>query len=165
MIRNVAVGLVLMLAVFAQAGVTGAAPERSVELKTTAEIEMEVINKEGKKEIHRVEAARVVPGDEVIYTIHYTNVGDDPAERVIITDAIPDHMVYTDGSASGKGAAITFSVDGGRTYDAAGNLTVEKDDGTQRQASASDYTHIRWALKDPLVPSTAGFVAFKATLQ
>ena len=163
--RNSAVGLVLMLVLFAQAGAIGAAPERSIEIKTTAEIEMEVINKDGKKEIHRVEAAKVVPGDEVIYTIHYANVGDDVAERVIITDAIPDHMIYTDGSASGKGTTVTFSVDSGRSYDVAANLKVAEADGKKRQANATDYTHIRWTFEDQLVPSTAGYVAFRAKLQ
>ncbi|MFH1313719.1 MAG: hypothetical protein ABIJ00_10915 [Candidatus Eisenbacteria bacterium] len=162
---NSAVGLILMLVVFAQAGAIGADPERSIELKTTAQIEMEVINKEGKKEIQRVEATKVVPGDEVLYTIHYANVGDDVAERVVITDAIPDHMIYTDGSASGGGTTVTFSVDSGRTYDVATNLKVAEADGKQRQANASDYTHICWTFEDTLLPSTAGYVAFRAKLQ
>ena len=158
-------GLFLVLATLAQAGAVGAGPERSIQLEATAEIEMEVINEDGEKEIHRLEATRVVPGDEVIYTIHYANVGEEVAEKVIITDAIPDHMIYPDGSASGEGTVITFSVDSGRTYDVASNLTVADADGKVRPAEASDYTHIRWALHEPLAPVDAGHVAFRATLE
>jgi uncharacterized repeat protein (TIGR01451 family) len=163
--RIIPTALFLALVLLVQAGATGAGQEGIIELKATAEIEVEIINQDGEKEVSRVEAAKVVPGDEVIYTIYYANVGDGSAEQVVITDAIPDHMFYTEGSASGEGTAITFSVDEGQTYDVAENLEVAQADGTRRPAKASDYTHIRWSLERPLAPIETGRVAFRAKLQ
>jgi uncharacterized repeat protein (TIGR01451 family) len=136
-----------------------------VELKTLAEVEVEVITEDGGKEIQRIDAAKVVPGDEVIYTIQYANKGSEPAENIVITDPIPEHMLYQDGSAYGEGAVVTFSVDDGKTFDVADNLTVAADDGSERPAGPSDYTHIKWMLEGDLKPEMAGFVTFRARLQ
>jgi uncharacterized repeat protein (TIGR01451 family) len=136
-----------------------------IELEAVAEQEKEVINDKGKKEITRVPVARVVPGDEVIYTFNYTNIGEEPADNVVITDPVPEHMVYTEGSAKGAETAITFSVDKGTTYDLPIKLTVVGADGKKRPAKGSDYTHIKWTLQRALAPGEKGRVSFRARLE
>jgi uncharacterized repeat protein (TIGR01451 family) len=158
------ISIVLAL-VLAQAGAAWADQDGSIQLRTIAEVEVQILNEDGDVEIKRVEAAKVIPGDEVIYTIQYTNLGEQPAEDVVITDAIPEHMTYQAGSASGESTVIRFSVDGGKTYRAAGDLTVMGSDGQSRPATAADYTHIEWALQGPLAPTAEGSVSFRALLQ
>jgi len=136
-----------------------------VELTLVAEQERQVITDKGEKELKRVPAAKVVPGDEVIYSIHYVNKGKEAADSVVIDNPVPEHMLYTQGSAAGADTAITFSVDKGKTYHPPSKLTVTGADGKERPATAADYTHIRWTLQKPLVPGGKGLVSFRARLK
>jgi len=165
MSRSKTLVLLVTLAVLTLSSAGSAEEDAAVKLMTLAEIEVEVVTDDGGKEIKRVEAAKVIPGDEVIYTIRYANTGDEPAESIVITDPVPEHMLYQDGSASGEGASVTFSVDDGKTFDVAGNLTVPAVDGSERPAAPSDYTHIKWTLEGELKPDAEGFVTFRAELQ
>jgi uncharacterized repeat protein (TIGR01451 family) len=134
-------------------------------LKAVAEMEVEVINDDGQKEVKRVPAAKVVPGDVVIYTIYYTNNGAEAAENFVITNPVPEHMVYLASSAEGDNSEITFSVDGGNSYDVPGNLNIADPEGKPKAAKVSDYTHIRWAMIKPVAPEKTGHVNFKAQLE
>ena len=139
--------------------------EGSIELKSIAEVEKEDFNAEGQKVVMRVPATKVVPGDEVIYTNFYTNVGTEAASKVVITNPIPEHMLYVQASAKGAGMAITFSIDKGKTYDEPARLMKTQVDGTKRLAVPADYTHIRWVRQKALGPGEKGEVSFRARLQ
>ena len=135
-----------------------------IRLKTVAEVEVRVVNDKGETEVKRMPAAKVVQGTEVIYTITVSNLGDQPADSVVVTDPIPENTTYVDRSAFGAGTKITFSVDGGKSYDLAGKLKVKDAAGKLRAATASDYTHIRWVLNFTLKPKDVAPVWFKARL-
>lgn len=137
----------------------------AVELRTVAEKEKEVLNAQGQVERRLVPAGTVVPGEEVIYTIYFTNVSGNNADNVVIVDPVPENMVYKDGTAFGPGTEITFSVDGGNLYDGPENLTVTASDGRTRPALASDYTHLRWVFGPSLAPGQQGYVRFRAVLK
>jgi uncharacterized repeat protein (TIGR01451 family) len=139
--------------------------EGSIELKSIAEMEVEEFNAEGRKVVKRVPAAKVVPGSEVIYTNTYTNVGSEVADKVVITNPVPEHMQYLPGSAQGADMAINFSIDGGQTYDTPARLMVVEADGTKRKAEPADYTHIRWTRQTSLPPGSQGQVSFRARLE
>lgn len=140
---------------------------QSVELATKAEKEIEVEEK-GVKIKKAVPPQRMVPGDEVLYTVTYANKTAKPAERVIITNPVPRHTRYKEGSAAGEGTDITFSVDGGKTFAPRGRLTVSEKDKSgkeaARPATAQDYTHIRWTLKENVAPGRTGAVTFRAII-
>ena len=138
----------------------------SIELQSVAETEIEVINAKGEKEIKRVKVSetKIVPGDEVIFTTYYGHIGKETADDVIITNPVSEHMVYTDLSAEGKGAVIRFSVDDGKSYDLPEKLKVKDKSGSERVASPSDYTHIRWIIKK-LKPADKGSVSFRARVK
>jgi len=143
-----------------------AADPGSIELRSQAEVEIAVVNEKGEKEIKRVgaEEAEVFPGDEVIFTTHYRNIGKKPADNVVITNPVPKHMTYTGKSAEGKGTEILFSIDGGKKYDKPSNLKIKTTDGGDRVASPAEYTHIRWLLRKDLKEGEAGSVSFRAKL-
>jgi uncharacterized repeat protein (TIGR01451 family) len=101
----------------------------------------------------------------VIYTISASNTGTKPATDVVVTDPIPEHMDYVDGSASSEGARVTFSVDGGKTFAAKEKLQVRGQDGGTRAASATDFTHIRWQFEKPLAPGESRVVQFRARVE
>jgi len=164
--KSLAVTLaVLMILISAEMNPAWSQEKGAVELKAVAEMEVEVINDDGQKEMQRVPAAKVVPGDVVIYTIFYTNNGTDAAENFVITNPVPEHMVYLAASAEGENSEITFSVDGGNSYDIPSNLIVTDEKGEQSEADVSDYTHIRWSMNEPIAPEQSGYVYFKAQLE
>lgn len=135
-----------------------------IQLKAVAEVEVSMVNEKGETEVKRVPAQKVVPGTEVIYTITVSNVGDQSADGVVITDPIPENTTYIDRSAFGAGSEITFSVDGGNNYDVASQLIIKDAEGNIRAAIAEDYTHIRWVMKFTLKPNDTAPVWFKARL-
>jgi uncharacterized repeat protein (TIGR01451 family) len=151
----------LLFAVTAQAAAPG-----SIKLQTIAQQEKVTVGKDGVKHTEIVPAGRVLPGVEVIYTIKYTNVGKSPAEDVVVNDPVPEHMTYVDGSATGEGTAISYSVDGGKHWSAMiETLEINNGNGTTRSATARDVTDIRWVVKGKLAPNANGEVSFRAVLQ
>ena len=139
------------------------AQKKYIELDATVEREIEIVDENGEKTIERTKAEKVMPGETVVYTITALNVGDEPASNIVITDPIPEHMDYT-GSVVGANTRITFSIDGGKSYDVASALLVAEGEA-KRPAKPEEYTHIRWQFNDALEPGSTQSVEFRARLQ
>jgi uncharacterized repeat protein (TIGR01451 family) len=137
--------------------------EGSLDVRTVVQKEQMVVDENGEETRRLVPAELVVPGESVFYTITFTNIGEEPADNVVITNPISDNLTYVDGSAFGPGTEIQFSVDGGLTFDAAAQLTVSESGG-ERRATASDYTHVRWVVQNDLEPGAQGTARFAAIL-
>ncbi len=101
----------------------------------------------------------------MIYTITAKNTGSEPADNIVVTNPIPAQTVYVEGSAFGAGSQITFSVDGGKNYDTAGNLKVKDASGKSRAATAEDYTHVRWTLAFSLKPGESAPVWYRVRVK
>jgi uncharacterized repeat protein (TIGR01451 family) len=112
-----------------------------------------------------VPADRVVPGDEVFYTLEIRNTGAKPLPPPTVDFAIPEHMRYIANSAVGAGAEVSYSVDGGHTFDRPENLSVVARGGDPRLATAADYTHIRWRLKHALQAKAMALARFRAVVK
>ena len=111
-----------------------------------------------------VPADKVVPGDELQYTVRFSNEGVQAVDAgtIVITDAIPEHTQYIDGSARGIGSEVRFSLDG--QYFAQGVDLTHDVDGQQVAADAKDYAAIRWHFSPSLAPGESGQVSFKVRL-
>jgi uncharacterized repeat protein (TIGR01451 family) len=112
-----------------------------------------------------IPADRVVSGDTVIYTLEVRNTAPTTVPRPVVTYAIPTHMTYTPDSAVGPGTEITYSVDACRSFDAPENLKIQEPGGQLRAATAADYTHIRWQLKNALKANSVAFLRFRARVK
>ena len=159
--------LSLVLAIALSAGSALAAAQSSskaLDIKVTAEVEVKTKGDGGAEQTKRIPAAKVPPGVPVIYTLSATNTAREPAGDVAITDPIPAHMKYVDGSATREGAVLTFSVDGGKTFAAAEKLKVTAG-GASRPAGPDDFTHVRWLLSKPLAPGESRAVEFRARVE
>ena len=133
-----------------------------IELKTTAEVEKEVVNAKGEKTKVLAPAGKVVPGTEVVWTVTANNVCKQPSEKVTINNPVPEHMSYVANSAFGAGSDITYSLDG-KTFAAPAELSVTEN-GASRQARADEYRHIRWVFRSPLQPGASAVARFRAVL-
>ena len=137
--------------------------EPHLKVTTTVQKEELMVSQNGEEKRELVEAASVVPGDSVVYTITFENVSAESAENVTITNPVPVNLTYEVGSAFGPGTVIQFSVDGGKEYGTADELTVTNN-GEVRKAGPEDYTHIRWVMKSDLEAGAQGVARFRARL-
>ena len=122
------------------------------------------VDAEGNVQRRLVEATKVVPGDELQYTVRFSNNGTQTVDAgtIVITDAIPEHTRYVDGSAYASSAKIEFSVDG-ENFAPAAELLQQKN-GEPVVAQAQDYAAIRWHFGPELAPGESGQVSFKVRL-
>jgi uncharacterized repeat protein (TIGR01451 family) len=133
-------------------------------IKAIAEVEQST-QIQGRESRKVVAADRVVSGDAVMYTLEVRNTAASSVPRPTVTYPIPEHMTYTPDSAVGPGTDVTYSVDAGRSFDAPENLKVQEPGGQMRAATAADYTHIRWQLKNALKGNSVAFVRFRAQMK
>ena len=154
----------LVVTTILAASISFSAYAAGVEFSNRAEVDITTV-KDGKKEIKRVPAKKVAPDGEVIYTTTFKNTIDKAISNIVVTNPVPANMLYTADSATGANTVITYSVDGGKIYDAAEKLTVTGKDGKQRPAQAADFTHIRWVYKGDLSTGKSSDVGFRATVK
>ena len=142
---------------------TAQAQEAHLNVRTVVQKEEVTVTDSGETERSLVPADTVVPGDDVVYTITFTNVSDESADNIVITNPISENLTYVQGSAFGPGTVIEFSVDNGQSFGAADELMVAAN-GEQRPADARDFTHVRWTMQDELQAGAQGTARFKARL-
>lgn len=145
------------------ASVAHAADKGCIELKTVAESEQEYTNDAGQKAKRLVPAAKVLPGDEVVWTITAKNVCDKPADSIVIANPLPEQMSYVANSAMGIGADIAYSVDG-KEFNAPAALVIHAATGS-RAAAPGDYRAVRWTYKNSFAPGATTFVRYRAIVK
>jgi hypothetical protein len=153
-----------LAAAVAGQGAADAAQDEKISIKAIAEVVVKM--SEGGRETPRLQPAdRVVPGDEVIYTLEIRSLTAMAQPPPTVDYPIPEHMRYVADSAVGAGAVVTYSIDGGRSFARADELFVASADGQKRPAAAEDYTHIRWRLKHSLKGKSVAFARFRAIVK
>jgi uncharacterized repeat protein (TIGR01451 family) len=146
------------------AALAGAQAQNPIAIKAIAEVELRIIE-QGRETAKLVPADRVVPGDRVFYTLEVRNTDGAAVSAPAVTYPIPQHTQYVADSAVGPGAEVSFSVDGGRSFDTAENLKIRTPEGPLRAAVAADYTDIRWQLKKNLKGHAVAFVRFRVLVK
>jgi len=137
----------------------------AIKVTSIAQVETEVIGKDGKKMLKFSPVQRAVPGTEVVYTNTFENLIKKPVGNITIDNPIPNASEYKAGSAFGKDCDILFSVDGGKTFGHAEELMIKGADGKARPALAKEYTNIRWVYKKQLAAGKSGEVGFRAEIK
>src|ERR1700736_2597467 len=135
---------------------SGQATSPAIEVRAVAEVEIKV-GEAGREFAQLVPASRVVPGDEVIYTLEIRNAGPHDVAAPSVIEAVATHMAYLADTATGPGAEVTSSVDDGHTFAVPESLEVLGVDGRPRVAKAIEYTHIRWQLRNILKSKSVAF--------
>jgi uncharacterized repeat protein (TIGR01451 family) len=127
-------------------------------------------------------AEEVVPGEELRYTITFTNTSEMVVDesRIVITNPIPRGVVYVIGSAGGDATLVEYSTDGeafGTTEPAADPpaagapspaLPAAPPAGSGPAAEpgeASAVRSLRWTYRNNLAPGESGEVYFHVRMQ
>ena len=155
--------LFLVVAIFGATELS--AQQGNLELKTTAAKQETVVDADGNSTTRLIPVETAVPGDEIIYTVTFSNISAEVADNVRVTNPVPSQMAFIAGSAFGPGADVSFSIDGGETFAAPEQLTITDPEVGPRLAAAEEYTHIRWTLKTPLDAGAQGFARYRARLR
>lgn len=141
-----------------------AQPKVAISIKAQKEVTVTVKGKQVKK---KIAAKGFLPGEEIIYTLSYTNSGTEPATDVLITDPIPAGTSYIPGSASEADKA-TYSINNGKSYSKPTLLTYEikttAGKTEKRVATPEEYTDIRWTIPS-VPPGGKGSVSFRVKVK
>jgi uncharacterized repeat protein (TIGR01451 family) len=154
----------LLGAAWLLAAASGQATLPAIEIRTIAEVETKSVDA-GREIVHLSAADRVVPGDRLVYTVEIRNTGTTDVLAPTVTRPVPAHVAYVADSATGPGAEVTYSADGGITFARPEALSARGADGTMRLVKASDYTHIRWQFKNTLKSKSVAFARFRAVVK
>ncbi|HOO56173.1 MAG TPA: hypothetical protein PLN69_05070 [bacterium] len=126
------------------------------------------VTENGKETVKLVEAEETSVGDILVFAIEYSNEGNAVAVEPTIVDPVPQDTVYILGSAAGENAAITFSIDGGKTYSESPityRATTAGGDPVEVEAPAEMYSHIKWLIHETVKPGQTGELSFRVTVK
>ena len=146
---------------------TVAVAQEPVRLLSSVQKVETFINEQGEQERRLVAAERVVPGDELRYTVTFANQGGETVDAgsIVITNPVPNNTIYLENSAGGSGTDVLFSVDRGEVWGTPDELMITGEDGQSRLAEAEDYTHIRWTFRPALESGQESSVFFRVRLR
>ena len=128
---------------------------------------------EGRLEAELSDAALVAVGDELRYTIAFTNTGLMPVDpgAIVITNPIPESTEYIWDSAGGIDARILYraSAPDGGASEIGDFLPLDElvvtEGGLVRSAAAAEVRAIRWIYQAFLQPGESSEVWFHVRLQ
>ena len=156
-------GIAAMSLAYAVQSASGQATSLGLSVRAVAEVQAKA--SDGGRQIDGlVSAQRVSPGDEVVYTLEIRNTGPATVHAPVVVYPVPAHTMYVADTATGPGADVSYSIDGGHRFAYAESLKAS-DEGRARPAKAGDYTHIRWKLKNDLQPNSVAFARFRAIVK
>ena len=139
----------------------------TIVLESMNEVDVVVENEKGEKEVKRVDAAkaRILPGDEIFFSVRFSNAGTEPAGDIVITNPVPEHMILKPLTIHGENASVILSIDNGKSFDRQEALFVVEEDGTKRPPKPEEYTHVRWSFSKEIMPGEQGSVGFSAIVE
>ncbi len=151
----------IWIALFALLAPAAAPAADNVSLSSKVLVERVKPGPDGKPVTVREEPGVVTPGDRLVVLLSYRNGGAQPATGFTLTNPIPAAVSFT--GTDDKSAAV--SVDGGKSWGTLESLEVVASDGTRRPAVATDVTHIRWSLSQPIAAGSGGELSFRGVVE
>lgn len=145
-------------------------PALSQEIVVEQMVERVIVieDEEGGLEMELLPADEVKPGEQLFYSVTYSNAGETPAENVVLTLPVPDDVNLLEDSAVAEydEASVDFSLDGGETYVPREDLVSEDITLTQTEiAMPEGITHMRWTFNREIPPKDSGKIFFAAILK
>jgi uncharacterized repeat protein (TIGR01451 family) len=155
-----AVAAGLFLSNLATAAANAGAPEHDATLTSTVFKEVETPGPNGAV-MSRKPAARVTPGDQVVYVLTYRNGGTRSADGVVVTNPLAKDLVYA-GPADARPPLVSLD---GQTFGPLAALSKAGAGGARVAAVAADVTAIRWTFDQPVPAGGEVQLSFRARLK
>src|SRR3546814_12160693 len=111
-------------------------------------VERAVTDRAGESHLVLKETADAAPGEALVFQFDYRNARPGVANSFVITNPIPDQMVYAGTDTPGE----VVSVDGGRSFGPIAEMKVADADGVGRTATPPELPHLRRVIKRPTTP-------------
>ncbi|QLC21711.1 DUF11 domain-containing protein [Parasphingopyxis sp. CP4] len=150
-----------LIALIALITPVGPVMANQVALESTVFVERSEEQPDGNVTVTLEEPTRVVPGDALVFVLTYENTGADAAENFVVTNPMPEAVVFVEAIDAGA----VYSVDGGNNFGALTELRVASDGGVERDAQPVDVTHIRWTLTEPIAAGASGQLRFRGVVR
>lgn len=146
--------------------------QQAVQLNLVAELR-EVKKDESGKEIVSWNPlpnnAQVMPQSIIRYTVTAQNNTNRNMRNLIVTQPIPEGMVYILNSATKpatKGAKVEFSIDGGKTFTERPTVKVRENGKiVEKPAPPEAYTHLRWNFGETLPANSQVSVSYQVRVK
>lgn len=114
-------------------------------------------------------AAEVAPGQVVEYRLTYKNISEKPLSGISVTGPIPNSTTYMAKTAAAAAQAdFVVSIDGGKNYEAEPVkrvVTDEKGKKVEKIIPPSEYSHVRWNLKQPLKAGESQIFSYRSIVK
>lgn len=158
MIRRTTFSCLTAFALLQGSAVFAAAP---LQIDSDVFVERRVAQPNGAVKVVLEAPKMVTPGDNLVFVIHYRNVGSQTARDFTVTNPLPAAVIFN-GTTDGLEAV---SVDGGRSWGTLAQLKITGSDGTSRPARMSDVTDVRWNVNQPLTAGAEGKLIFRGVVR
>jgi uncharacterized repeat protein (TIGR01451 family) len=154
-------------------GTAAAFAQRQLAARTSAgqpEVKVKLAGslKRDDKSLSLDKAGEVHPGEILDWTITSANEGDAPARQYKTIAQIPRGTSFVAGSAVAEyGAAVSYSIDGGKNFAAQPVVEEKQADGTKKvvPAPVSMYTQVRYEWNDPLAAGQTLSASYKVRVK
>ena len=136
-------------------------PAFAQELIVEQQVERVIVieDEEGGLEMELLPAEEVKPGEQLFYSVTYSNPGETPARDAVLTLPVPAVVSLLEDSAMAEydQASVDFSMDGGATYVPREKLIAESGLDEIQPVSVpmpEEITHMRWTFNREIVSYT-----------
>ena len=140
---------------------SAAIAQSQVALTSEVLVERTVTDASGAAHVSLQAPGVVTPGDHLVFVLSYRNNGAAPAADFVVSNPIPDSVVF-DGTQS---PGAVYSVDSGRTWGALAALAVRGADGNSRPATLADVTGVRWRFAQAIAAGSGGELRFRGVVK
>jgi hypothetical protein len=113
-------------------------------------------------------AGSVHPGEVLDWKITSANEGDGAARQYKTVGHVPQGTSFVAGSAAAEyGAQVTYSIDGGKSFEAQPTIEEKQSDGAVKRVPApvSMYTEVRYEWADPLAAGSTLSANYKVRVK
>lgn len=138
-------------------------PQADVKIDSSIKVERTEISETGESvtTLHDPTAVKVIPGDRLLFTNSYRNIGQNAVTGFVVNN--PVHSAVTFVEALEDWALV--SVDGGQKFGKLTELSMAEATSGMRPAGAADVTHVRWILPSPIAPGASGELRFRGIVK
>lgn len=140
---------------------SAALAQNQVALTSEVLVERRTTGADGAVQVTLEAPGVVTPGDHLVFVLSYRNNGAAPASDFVVSNPIPDSVVF-DGTDS---PGAVYSIDGGRTWGALSALTVRGADGNSRPATLADVNSVQWRFAQAIPAGSGGQLRFRGIVK